>query len=153
MQGSPSVISALNTIYVQLLTWKEQSHRQENRFEAMGWDGLKKKFDKATREAHDLIHDVLDRIEALSGEPNSTLNPVTIANDPQGAFTLGLTTLNALLASYRSAITVAQGDQDRATEKLLFGQLGTVEDRAMKFEKQIRKLGALQTPLYLGTQG
>ena len=153
MQGSPSVISALNVIYTQLLTWKEQSHRQENRFEAQGWSGLKKRFDKATQEAHALIHDVLDRIEALSGEPNSSLGAVTVANDAQGAFSAGLTVLNGLLAAYRGGILAAIADQDRTTELLLLEQIMEVEARVIKFEKQLRKLSALQTPLYLGTRG
>jgi len=153
MQGSPSVIAALNTLYMQLLTWKEASHRQENRFQAMGWNGLKEKWDSATHEAHDLIGGVLDRIEELGGEPQSTMGQVTIANDPQAAFQLGLTTLNALATSYRSALDAAAGDKDVGTEDVLYGQACKVERRIIKFEKQLRKLAALQSPLYLASRG
>lgn len=153
MQGSSSVIASLNVVYSQCLTWKEQSHRQENRFEAIGWKGLKKKFDKMTQEVHNLNHYVLDRIEQLNGEPNSMLGPVQIANDAQGAFSLALITVTELCKAISSAIDVSVADKDRVTEEMLYDLYEVTEERVLKIEKQLRKISALQIPLYLGTHG
>ena len=153
MQGSSTVLSALNDIYTRLLTYHEQSHRQENRFEAMGWCGLKKRFDRQTSKADGWIHGVLDRIEELSGTPNSAMGSVLVADDPSQAFTNALNFLTGLSALYVAATTAAMADKDTCTAEMLIDHYTSIERQMLKFEREIRKLNAMQLALYLASRG
>jgi|SRR5208283_108800 len=152
MQGDPSVIAALGTVYQNLRATEEQSHLQEHCFEAQGWDSSKW-WDKIEDKIHEkCVHYVLDRINDLGGmvTPGYAFTPVYFVDDFQGAIRETIDSLTRCRAAYAVACDAAESDEDYVTEKMIWCHLEWIEKQIGKFEGRLLRYGKLGTVVMTG---
>ena len=146
MQGSASVIAALNEVFANLLSLEQQAHLQEHKFEDMDYS-FSKWWDKVETGAHETcIHEVLKRINALGGDPMAryAFPPPQAVKQVGKALSSIVEALEATLKAYNAACEVAEADDDYVTELMIHEHLKWVQKRINKLEAksdQLKKVG------------
>jgi bacterioferritin (cytochrome b1) len=139
---NPKVIDALNAVYRPALTFFEQAHRQEHRFLIKyRYKKIAARFDKLVHCARCWRRHLLNRIERLGGEVDSTMGPVVVSDDIRAAYTDTLTGLRAIYAAAGDAIKVVRDDavSDHVTHKLLMKLQAEVDRKIAKIEAHVRQ--------------
>ncbi len=151
MATRTSVIVALNSVYQPTLCAFEQFHRQEHRFEVKyRYKKLQKRFDKLVHCARSWRRALLNRIERLGGEADSTIKGVEVADDILTAYRNTQTALDAIFDAIQAAIATAngsddEGNNDHVTHKILLHVAYEVDHKRSKVEawlRQVEDLGA-----------
>ncbi len=141
----PTVVDALNEVYRPALRAFEQFHRQEHRFsQKYRYRKLKKRYTKLVCSAHDWRHVLLDRIERLGGEADSTIDGVVVVDDIKGAYGATHDLLDRIYDAVDRAVAAAVVDEDHPTHKLLLRLQSEVDRRRFKVEawqRQVADLG------------
>jgi hypothetical protein len=149
-RSNADVISALNAVYQPTLCAFEQFHRQEHRFEVKyRYKKLQERFDKLVHCARGWRRCLLNRIERLGGDADSTINGVAVADDIETAYANTHLALVAIYVAIQNAIGVAKaGDDetahDHVTHKLLMQLQAQVDHKISKVEawqRQVEDLG------------
>lgn len=135
MQGSETVITALNNIFAHTLALHQQAHLQEHRFELMGYS-FSSWWDKIETESHDcLTHYVLNRIGLLGGTPvPQWAFAIKFSDDVGEAISITLKALQKTHEAYNVACDAAEADDDYVTEKMIWKHLKKLEGWTAKFE-------------------
>ena len=146
MQGSPSVIAALNEVFANWLALEQQAHLQEHKFEAMRY-AFSDWFHVIEEEGHEqCIHKLLNRINALGGTPSPryAFPPASPVEGIAKALSGIVTALQTVHQAYNKACELAEKDDDYVTEKKIWKQLAWLEGQMTKFEArsaQCEKVG------------
>ena len=152
MKAAASVVEGLNAAYILALTFKEQTHKQENVFEAAKYKRLKHWFDKLTKYAHKvLIHELVDWFAEHGVDSDSKLLEVRVAEaeEPSDAFMYTLDLLTALDAAYRAACEAVEDVGDYVTQTLIHKHLKKIERWTDKAEAELATIAKLGPELYL----
>lgn len=152
MQGNPSVISALNSVYQSLRATEEQSHLQEHCYETQGWDSSKW-WDCIEDKIHEkCVHFVLNRINDLGGmvTPGYAFEPTYFTDDFPGALRETVKSLTKCRDAYATACEAAEEDSDYVTEKMIWCHLEWIEKQIVKFEGRLLRYGKLGTVVMTG---
>jgi bacterioferritin (cytochrome b1) len=138
---NPSVVEALNAVYRAALLAFEQFHRQEHRFEVRyRYKKLADRFDKLVHCARSWRRAVLNRIERLGGEADSTLGPVKVNDGVREAYEDALDALDAIRSAVIQGIAVASSANDYPTHKVLLFLSKEVDHKHAKIEAHLRQL-------------
>ncbi len=141
----PNVVDALNGVYRPILTFFEQAHRQEHRFKIrFRYGKLEKRFDKFVHCAREWRRCLLNRIERLGGEADSTMGPVIVADDIMPAYDATHDGLRSIHDAVNQAIAVVQSANDHPSHKLLMHLQHDVDRNMSKIEawqRQTKDLG------------
>jgi len=127
------VVDALNTIYPAVLTAFEQFHRQEHRFLVRyRYKVLVNRYDKLVHCAREWRRCLLNRIESLGGDADSTLDKVTVEDDVKKAYTATETILTKIADEVDAAVDSAVVAKDHVSHKLLMMLRSHVEHKLVK---------------------
>jgi hypothetical protein len=130
-----SVVDALNTIYPCVLTAFEQFHRQEHRFQVRyRYMVLQKRFDKLVHAARCWRRTLLNRLEALGADADSTIEKIVVEEDVKRAYEATKDLLGRIAEAIDSAVESARDGKnaDHVTHKLLLGLRFEVEHKIVK---------------------
>jgi hypothetical protein len=145
-KSAASVIAALNTVYQPTLCAFEQFHRQEHRFEVKyRYKKLQKRFDKLVHCARCWRRALLNRIERLGGDADSTISGVDVADDIMSAYCNTQTALDAIYDAIQRAIGVAKSADDESandhvTHTILMHLQYEVDHKRSKVEAWLRQV-------------
>jgi bacterioferritin (cytochrome b1) len=135
------VIDALNAVYRPALTAFEQFHRQEHRFAVKyRYKELAERFDKLVNCAREWRRAVLNRIERLGGQADSTLGPIRIEDGVKEAYQATLAALAAIESAVKQAVAVAGSANDHPTCVVLYQVAKHVDRKMAKIEAHLRQL-------------
>jgi hypothetical protein len=140
----PDVVAALNLVYPKLLQAFEQFHRQEHRFQIKYRYGkLQKRFDRLVHCARGWRRCVLNRIERLGGDADSTIGPVEVADEVGPAYRNTHDLLSSIYDAIGAAIAVVQSQNDHPTHKVLMTLQQEVDHKRAKLEAWLRQVADL----------
>jgi len=133
--SQPSVVDALNTIYPLVLTAFEQFHRQEHRFEVRyRYMVLQKRYDKLVEAARCWRRAILNRLEALDADADSSMGTIKVQDDVKLAYEATRDLLTDIAGAIDKAVDAAQGEKERdhVTHKLLLMLRKEVDHKIVK---------------------
>jgi hypothetical protein len=143
-KGNPEVIGALNKVYKPALTAFEEFHRQERRFKnRYGYQKMGKRYHDLTKHAHEIRHKVLQRIEELGGDADSSMEPVNVADGINDAYRHTSDRLGQLRDTLTQANAVAQSANDHDTHLMMLRLQRLVErkyHKVMSRRRQVRDM-------------
>jgi bacterioferritin (cytochrome b1) len=150
MQGSESVIKALNNVLAHTLALHSQAHLQEHYWESTKY-GFSGWFDKIETKAHtEMTHYLLNRIRSLGGRMVYAWAWEPTYDESIGPAMRGLLmSMSKTHAAYVSACNVAEKDDDYVTAKMIWCHLKHLEKWMTKFEARIAQLDALGEAMFL----
>lgn len=150
-KSSSAVIDALNAVYRPTLKAFEQFHRQEHRFEVKyRYAKLETRFDKLVHCARCWRRTLLNRIERLGGDADSTIDGVAVSDDILSAYRNTQAALEAIEGAIQAAIGAAKAGDDEAahdhvTHKMLMHLQAEVDHKLAKVEAWLRQIEDLGT--------
>lgn len=131
--AASSVVDSLNEIYPLVLTAFEAWHRQEHRFEVRyRYHVLQHRYDKLVSAARCWRRALLNRLEALGAEADSTLGKITVEDDVKRAYQATKDQLTDIAGAIDKAVDSARTEKDHVTHKLLLGLRAKVEHKLVK---------------------
>jgi hypothetical protein len=135
MAATASVTDALNVIYRLVLTAFEQFHRQEHRFEIRyRYNVLQKRYDKLVHCARCWRRCLLNRLEALGADADSTIGSVAVEDDVKRAYDATRDLLARIADAIDNAVDSAVGKSDHATHKILMHLRCEIEHKLTKVD-------------------
>ena len=130
---APAVVDALNAIYPLVLTAYEAWHRQEHRFQVRyRYHVLERRYDRLVHAAHCWRRAILNRLEAVGADADSTIGPVTVEDDVRLAYESTKARLTGIAAAIDAAVDSATVGKDHVTHKLLLMLRKEVEHKLVK---------------------
>jgi hypothetical protein len=146
MAAKTSVVGTLNSIYALVLTAFEQFHRQEHRFEVRyRYKVLRKRYDKLVHAARCWRRMLLNRLEALGADADSTIEKIVVEDDVKRAYDATLKLLERIAAEIDKATDTAKGDQaDHVTHKILLGLREEVEGELVKIRAWLAQVADMK---------
>lgn len=149
--AEPDIIAALNAVYAPVLAAFEAWHRQEHRAKIkFRYKVLAKRYDKLVDDARDWRRSVLDRIERLGGDADSTIEGVAAFDDVGKAYADTIERLRAIYDACQAGCDAADAAGDNVTFDVFDAIQHDADKLVAKFEafgRQIDDLG----PAYLLT--
>jgi DNA-binding ferritin-like protein len=140
-----SVVEALNAIYRCVLTAFEQFHRQEHRFQVKyRYKVLVKRYDKLVHAARCWRRHILNRLEELGAEADSTLEPIAVEDAVKTAYEKTQALLEKIAAEIDKAVESAQVEKDHVTHKILLMQRKEVEHKIVKVRAWLNQVSDLK---------
>jgi len=133
------LVAAMNAAYRPIMTFMEQAHRQEHRFEKKyGYGKLQSRFDKLNGCARKWRRKILDRIEEFGGEVDSAMDPIKVSDDVATAYSDTLESLDSIYSALKQAVAVAMGSNDHPSTVMLMKIQKKVDSKIKDYEKHQR---------------
>jgi hypothetical protein len=135
MATTASVTDALNVIYRLVRTAFEQFHRQEHRFEIRyRYNVLQKRYDKLVHCARRWRRCLLNRLEALGADADSTIGNITVEDDVKRAYDATRDLLARIADAIDNDVDSAVGKSDHVTHKILMRLRCEIEHKLTKVD-------------------
>jgi bacterioferritin (cytochrome b1) len=142
---SDQVIATLNAAYRPVLTAFEQFHRQEHRFQIKyRYKKLQKRYDKMVVEARCWRRRILNRVERLGGQIDSTMGPVVVKDEVKDAYQATEDILREIFDALDRAVAAAQAADDHVTHKVLMHLETEVDHEIVKVQAWLRQVKDLR---------
>jgi len=142
---APTVVDALNAIYPLVLTAYEQWHRQEHRFEIRyRYHVLQKRYDRLVAAARCWRRAILNRLEAVGADADSTIERVTVEDDVRKAYEATKDQLTAIADAIDKAVDSARTERDHVSHKLLLHLRSEVEHKLVKLNAWLAQVADMR---------
>ena len=143
---SPAVVAALNAIYTLVLTAFEEWHRQEHRFEVRyRYHVLQRRYDNLVAGARCWRRELLNRLEALGADADSSIGKVKVEDDVKAAYEQTKECLTEIADAIDKAVDAARVEKDHVTHKLLLGLRHQVECKLVKINAWLRQVDDMKS--------
>jgi len=143
---SSAVIDALNAIYTLVLTAFEEWHRQEHRFEVRyRYHVLQHRYDMLVHAARCWRRELLNRLEAVGADANSSIGKVVVSDDVKKAYERTHDCLQEIADAMDKAIATVRVEEDHVTHKLLLHLRGEVEHKIVKLNAWLAQVADMKT--------
>ena len=143
--GDKDVVDALSKAYVPILTAFEEFHRQEHRFSVKyRYKKLEERYDKLADHARCWRRAVLNRIERLGGDADSTLDKVVVKDEVKDAYDQTLERLTEIYDALDAVVAAAVKADDHPTHKIAMMVQSEVDCKRAKLEAWLRQVEDLK---------
>jgi len=143
---APAVVDSLNAIYPLVLTAYEQWHRQEHRFEIRyRYHVLQHRYDKLVAAARCWRRALLNRLEAVGADADSTIGKIAVEDDVKRAYEATKDTLGKIADAIDAAVDSARTEKDHVTHKLLLHLRHEVEHKCVKLNAWLAQVADMKT--------
>jgi len=142
---APAVVDALNAIYPLVLTAYEAWHRQEHRFEIRyRYQVLVRRYDRLVHAARCWRRAILNRLEAVGADADSTIGPVEVQDDVRLAYEATKDRLTKIADAIDAAVDSARTEKDHVTHKLLLHLRAEVEHKLVKINAWLAQVADMR---------
>jgi len=140
-----SVVAELNTVYPLVLTAFEQFHRQEHRFAIRyRYKVLEHRYDKLVHGARCWRRHLLNRLEALDADADSSMEKIAVEDDVKKAYEMTKDLLDRIAAATDKAVQATRVEEDHVTHKLLLMLRTEVEHKRVKVNAWLNQVADMK---------